>query len=155
MQCAKNRPKYYSWMFDYLRGPRSPDMQRWLENNISNYDLVLAQMLPFNTLKYSFIAKKFNKPLILLPLMHVDDEFYHWRHYYDMLKSADCVFSLTSFSKKQVFDILGAKCITIGAGIETGMFLNSDIKGSKFREKYNLADKEIILTVSENPNKTV
>ena len=154
MQCAHNRPKYYSWMFDYLRGPRSPDMQRWLEKNISSYDIVLAQMLPFNTLKYSFIAKKFNKPLILLPLMHADDEFYHWKHYYDMLKSADCVFSLTLFSKKQVFDILGAKCITIGAGIETGIFLNSDIKGSRFREKYHLVDKEIILTVSrKSPTK--
>ncbi|MDD1700441.1 MAG: glycosyltransferase [Methanoregula sp.] len=154
MQRAHDRPKYYSWMFDYLRGPRSPDMQRWLERNISNYDIVLAQMLPFNTLKYSFIAKKFNKPLILLPLMHVDDEFYHWNHYYDMLKSADCIFSLTLFSKKQVFDNLGAKCINVGAGIETGIFLNGDINGSRFREKYHLTDKEIILTVSrKSPTK--
>ncbi len=129
MHHAHKRPKYYSWMFDYLRGPESPDMQRWLERNISDYDIVLAQMFPFNTLKYSFVAKKFNKPLILLPLMHADDEFYHWNHYYDMLKSADCIFSLTQFSKQEVFDNLGAKCKNIGAGIETEIFLNSDVNG--------------------------
>jgi glycosyltransferase involved in cell wall biosynthesis len=148
MKCARDRPDFYSWMFDYLRGPDSPAMQRWLEKNISDYDIVLAQMLPFNTLKYSFIAKKFNKPLVLLPLMHADDEFYHWNHNYEMLKSADCVFSLTLFSKKQVFDILGAKSIVIGAGIEAGIFLNTEVNGSRFREKYHLTDKEIILTVS-------
>ena len=84
MRHAKNRPNYYSWMFDYLRGIQSPDMEHWLAKNISNYDIVLAQMFPFNTIVYSFIAKKFNKPLIILPLMHVEDEFYHWRHYYKM-----------------------------------------------------------------------
>jgi glycosyltransferase involved in cell wall biosynthesis len=148
MRHAHSRPKYYSLMFDYLRGPRSPDMQGWLERNISNYDIVLAQMLPFNTLKYSLVAKKFNKPLILLPLMHADDEFYHWNHYYDMFKSADCVFSLTQFSKQEVFDNLGAICKNIGAGIETEIFFNSEINGFRFREKYHLTDKKIILTVS-------
>lgn len=148
MQWARDRPEYYSRMFDYLRGPRSPDMQRWLEKHISEYDIVLAQMFPFNTIKYSLVAKKFQKPLILLPLMHVDDEFYHWNHYYDMLKTADCFFALTSYSKKEVYDSLSPHCITIGAGIETETFLNENINGSRFREKYHLMDKEIILTVS-------
>ncbi|MFA6363352.1 glycosyltransferase family 4 protein [Methanoregula sp.] len=148
MRHAKTRPKYYSRMFDYLRGPQSPDMEHWLEKNISNYDIVLAQMFPFNTIHYSFIAKKFNKPLILLPLMHVEDEFYHWGHYYDMLKEADCVFALTSHSKTEVFDILNAKCVNIGAGIEPGIFLNSNVNGSSFRKKFHLETKEIILTVS-------
>jgi len=148
MQNACNRPKYYSWMFDYLRGPSSPAMAHWLEKNISNYDIVLAQMFPFNTIKYSFIAKKFHKPLILLPLMHVDDEFYHWCHYYDMLKSADCIFALTPYSKKQVYDILGSNCVNIGAGIDEELFLNKNVDGSRFREKYHLENKEIILTVS-------
>jgi glycosyltransferase involved in cell wall biosynthesis len=148
MQLAQNRPKYFSWMFDYLRGPWSPSMEHWLEKNISDYDIVLAQMFPFNTIKYSFIAKKYNKPLILLPLMHVDDEFYHWGHYYDMLKSADCVFALTSYSKNQVFDKLGSSCINIGAGIDQEIFLKGKINGSRFREKYHLRNKKIILTVS-------
>ncbi len=148
MRWARDRPEYYSWMFDYLRGPRSPDMQRWLEKHLSEYDIVLAQMFPFNTIKYSLVAKKFQKPLILLPLMHVDDEFYHWNHYYDMLKSADCFFALTSYSKKEVYDTLGSNCVTIGAGIDTETFLNKNINGSRFREKYHLMDKKIILTVS-------
>jgi glycosyltransferase involved in cell wall biosynthesis len=154
MHHAKNRPKYYYWMFDYLRGPRSPKMAHWLRENISHYDIVLAQMFPFNTIHYSFIAKKFNKPLVLLPLMHVEDEFYHWRHYYEMLKEADCVFALTSHSKTEVFDILNANCINIGAGIETGIFLNRNVNGARFRKKFDLENKEIILTVSrKSPQK--
>jgi len=154
MRHAKKRPKYYSWMFDYLRGPRSPEMEHWLERNISDYDIVLAQMFPFNTIRYSFIAKKFNKPLILLPLMHVDDEFYHWEHYYEMLKQADCVFALTPHSKTEVFDILEANSVNIGAGIEPGIFLNSTVNGARFRNKFHLENKEIILTVSrKSPEK--
>jgi glycosyltransferase involved in cell wall biosynthesis len=147
MRLAKNRPKYFSWMFDYLRGPWSPGMEHWLDKNISDYDVVLAQMLPFNTIKYSFIAQKYKKPLILLPLMHVDDEFYHWGHYYAMLKSADCIFALTSHSKNQVYDKLGSTCVNVGAGIDQEIFLNENIDGSRFREKYHLEDKKIILTV--------
>jgi glycosyltransferase involved in cell wall biosynthesis len=80
--------------------------------------------------------------------MHVDDEFYHWGHYYDMLKTADCIFALTSFSKKQVYDKLGSICINIGAGVDQQIFLNDNVDGSRFREKYHLEGKKIILTVS-------
>lgn len=151
---AQNRPIYYSWMFDYLRGPQSPEMVQWLEKNILNYDIVLAQMFPFNTIKYSLISKKYDKPLILLPLMHVEDEFYHWRHYYDLLKTADNVFALTSYSKKHVFDVLGSTCYEVGAGIDTEIFLNKTVDGATFRKKYHLEDKKIILSVSrKSPQK--
>jgi len=154
MRHAKDRPNYYSWMFDYLRGPHSSDMEHWLEKNIPGYDIVLAQMFPFNTIRYSLIAKKFDIPLIILPLMHIEDEFYHWRHYYEMLKKADCVFALTSYSKNEVFDILGTNCLNIGAGIETGIFLNNNVNGARFREKFHLENNEIILTVSrKSPQK--
>jgi hypothetical protein len=69
---ATRRHRIYSILFDYLRGPNSPEMIKWLDRNIKRYDVIMAQMFPFNTIKYSLIAKKHNKPLVLLPLMHVD-----------------------------------------------------------------------------------
>lgn len=148
MQNAENRPMYCSVIFDYLRGPRSPEMVRWLEKNIGNYDVVLAQMFPFNTIKYSLIARKHRVPLTLLPLMHVDDEFYHWKHYYRMLRQADCIFALSPYSKERVFDIFNKNCHNIGAGIAEEAFLNPQVDGEKFRKKFHLEERDIILTVS-------
>lgn len=151
---AHKRNRIYSVLFDYLRGPKSSDMLQWLESNVSDYDIIIAQMLPFNTLKYSLIAKKHNIPLILLPLMHVDDEFYHWKHYYEILKKADVVLSISNYSKQNFFDKIGANSIFVGAGINKDDFFTENINGAAFKTKYNLEGKDIILTVSrKNPSK--
>jgi glycosyltransferase involved in cell wall biosynthesis len=105
-------------------------------------------MFPFNTIKYSLIAWKHRVPLILLPLMHVDDEFYHWKHYYRMLHQADCIFALSSYSKEHVFDIFNKNCHNIGAGIAEETFLSPQVDGEKFRTKFHLEERDIILTVS-------
>ena len=129
-------------------------MRRWLERNISKYDIIMAQMFPFNTIKYSLIAKKFNKPLVALPLMHVDDDFYHWSHYYDQLKQADLILANSMYSKKELFDRIGAKSVCIGPGIDDNVYLSPDVDGCRFREKYGFEDKQIILTVSrKSPSK--
>ncbi len=145
---ANKRSKIYGVLFDYLRGPKSPKMLRWLESNVSNYDMIIAQMLPFNTLKYSLVAKKHNIPLILLPLMHIDDEFYHWKHYYEILKKADMVLAISNYSKKEFFDRIGVKSKFVGSGINKDYFFTENVDGIAFKTKYNLEGKDIILTVS-------
>lgn len=145
---AVKRPKFYSGLFDYLRGPNSNGMIGWLDKNKGNYEIVMAQMFPFNTIKYAFKAKKRGTPVALLPLMHVDDEFYHWRHYYDLLKQADVVFALSEYSKTQLFDKIGANSVFVGAGIDRDIFLSNEVDGDKFRAKHGLNDENIILTVS-------
>lgn len=151
---ANNRNKIYSVLFDYLRGPKSSEMLQWLESNISNYDIVIAQMLPFNTLKYSLIAKKHNIPLVALPLMHIDDEFYHWKHYYEILKEADVVLAISNYSKQNLFDRIGANSTFVGAGINKNDFFAENVDGTVFKSKYNLEGKDVILTVSrKNPSK--
>lgn len=151
---AQKRARIYSYMFDYLRGPNSPQMRRWLDKNVEKYDIILAQMFPFNTIKYSIIAKKHNKPLILLPLMHIDDEFYHWPHYYDQLKEADYVLALSRYSKMELYEKMGINCKYIGAGIDDAIFLKDTLDGLGFRKRFDLEDKKIILSVSrKNPGK--
>ena len=86
--------------------------------------------------------------------MHVDDGFYHWSHYYSQLKEADCVFAISMYSKKQLFDRLGINSIHIGAGIDEDVFLNPNVDGLRFKKKYGFENKRIILTVSrKNPSK--
>jgi glycosyltransferase involved in cell wall biosynthesis len=151
---AQKRSRIYSYMFDYLRGPNSPQMRRWLDKNVEKYDIILAQMFPFNTIKYSMIAKRHNKPLVLLPLMHVDDEFYHWPHYYDLLRGADCVLANSVYSKNEFYDRYKINSFHVGPGIDEGIFLRDTIDGLRFRKMFNLENKQIILTVSrKNPGK--
>jgi glycosyltransferase involved in cell wall biosynthesis len=145
---AESRRNIYSILFDYLRGPNSTQMQRWLNRNIINYDIIMAQMFPFNTIKYAIASKRFGKPIVLLPLMHVDDAFYHWKHYYEFLRSADCIFAVSNFSKKNLFDKIGARSTCIGAGVDKAIFIEREIKGDDFRKKYDLDNKDIVLTVS-------
>ena len=145
---AIRRPRLFSNLFDYLRGPNSREMTKWIDGNAGDYDIVLAQMLPFNTIEYALRAKKKGVPVALLPLMHVDDEFYHWRHYYESLRQADVVLALSEYSKARLFDKIGAKSICVGAGIDKDIFINNRVNGEEFREKYGLYNKDIILTVS-------
>jgi len=154
MNNANKRADSCGKFFDYMRGPRSPEMLRWLENNVNKYDIVIAQMLPFNTLQLSLIAKKYNIPLILLPLMHIDDEFYHWKHYYETIKKGDLVLANSSYSKTAFYDRIGAKSVFIGPGVSQETFSQPNIDPEAFRSRYNLENKRIILTVSrKNPSK--
>ncbi|MGB9938732.1 glycosyltransferase [Methanosarcina sp.] len=151
---AEKRADRYGKFFDYMRGPRSPEMLKWLDGNVGKYDIVISQMLPFNTLQASLIAKKHNVPLLLLPLMHIDDEFYHWKHYYRTIKTGDLVLANSGYSKQAFYDKIGAKSIFIGPGISREDFFHENINGEAFRTKYRLEGKRIILTVSrKNPSK--
>ncbi|WP_342679603.1 glycosyltransferase family 4 protein [Methanofollis sp. UBA420] len=92
--------------------------------------------------------------LVVLPEMHIDDEFYHWSHYYDQLKQADLVLANSMYSKNELFDRIGAKSVCLGPGIDDTVFLSPDVDGGRFREKYGFEDKQIILTVSrKSPSK--
>ncbi|WP_410509095.1 glycosyltransferase [Methanosarcina hadiensis] len=151
---AGKRADNYGKFFDYMRGPRSPEMAKWLDNNVHKYDIVIAQMLPFNTLQTSLIAKKYDVPLILLPLMHIDDEFYHWKHYYETIKKGDMVLANSSYSKTAFYDRIGAKSTFVGPGVSKETFFQQGIDPESFRSKYKLENKRIILTVSrKNPGK--
>jgi len=148
LHAAQSRPYIYSWMFDYMRGPNSRKMRKWLKQNIHHYDVVLAQMFPFNTMKYSLEAKNQKKPLIHMPLMHIDDEFYHWSHYYSILKKSDLVLAYSNFSKRELFDEIGVKSIHVGAGVDRSVFFSPDISGENFRKRYDFGTNPIVLTVS-------
>lgn len=147
-QNALKRPKIYNYLFMGLRGPISPSLLHNLNKNAKNYDIILSQMMPFNTLNYgAYIGKKHKIPTVLLPLFHPDDSFYHWGHYYDAIKSADLILALSDYSKTMVYEPLGVDCEVIGGGVDPIEFDNPNISGKAFREKFKLKDIPIILFV--------
>lgn len=144
---ASTRPKFYCSLFDYLRGPDSREMTRWLRRHAQGYDVIMVQMFPFNTVKNSIISKG-NTPLVITPLMHVDDDFYHWPHYYEYLQNADGIFAMSGYSKKKLFDDLCPATVVIGAGIDQSTYIDDQVNGDVFKDKYGLNDKKLVLTVS-------
>lgn len=147
-QRALNRPKIYNYLFMGLRGPISPSLIYNLNKKAKNYDIILSQMMPFNTLNYgASTGKKYGIPTVLLPLFHPDDSFYHWGHYYDALKSANMVLALSEYTKAMVYDPLNVPCEVIGGGVDTGEFSSPEISGKRFRENFKLNNIPVILFV--------
>lgn len=145
---ARNRSRIYDHIFDFTRGPISIEMMRFIKKNIQNYDIIFGANMPFATFNIAAkMAKKFKKPYVLLPLAHIEDDFYHWEKYYDSMKDADRVLALTPFSKENLFDIIGAKTDVIGAGIEIDEFEDIKISKKEFKEKFQLGDIPILLFV--------
>jgi glycosyltransferase involved in cell wall biosynthesis len=105
-------------LFQETRGPLSTSLQSWLEANIDDYDLVLGHSIPFSTsvLAHGY-AKRHGKPFVILPHFHVEDEFYHWRSYYEALAGADEVITGPKAAEPLFFDKLGCKSGYLPFGI--------------------------------------
>ncbi|MCX9027390.1 MAG: glycosyltransferase family 4 protein [Candidatus Methanoperedens sp.] len=147
-QRALNRPKIYNYLFMGLRGPLSPSLLYDLNKKAKNYDIILSQMMPFNTLNYGeYIGKKHGIPTVLLPLFHPDDSFYHWGHYYDAINNADMILALSEYTKTNIYDPMDVPCEVIGGGVDPNEFSDPEISGKKFKEKFNLNNTPIILFV--------
>ncbi|WP_160358153.1 glycosyltransferase family 4 protein [Clostridium chromiireducens] len=114
---ANNRDILFDKKFQYIRGPQSKQLENWLDRNIQNYDVVLGHSIPFYTTIMAIeYAKKYNKPVTLLPHFHIDDEFYHWKTYYDALREADLVFNAPKVSKELFYDKIEAKTKYVHGG---------------------------------------
>jgi glycosyltransferase involved in cell wall biosynthesis len=79
-------------------------------------------------------AKKYAKPVFLLPHFHFDDEFYHWRSYYEALQQADGVLAAPKESIRLFYEKIKAKTEYVPGGLSPEEFANVD--GSAFRKVY-------------------
>jgi len=140
-------------IFQKTRGIMSESLERFLDKNIKNYDLILGHGIPFATpwIVYRH-AKNNNVPYVLLPHFHFDDEFYHWKYYYDSLKNSKFVFAFPEISIPLFFNKLkvNAKYVP-GGGIELNEF--TDVSSRKFLNLYN-SDKPFFLVLGrKTPSK--
>lgn len=146
---AHRRPRFYGQLFDQLRGPLCPGMERFLQTQASRYDWVLAGTLPFSTVPVAeAIRCKTPFRLAVLPLFHVDDDFYYWRHYAHALRKADLCLANSWFAHETFFPAVAAKSYLAGAGVNDALFRRSSISGARFRKRHGFApDEKIVLCV--------
>lgn len=114
---AKARDVSIDELFFKTRGPISKQLEYWLDNNISKYDVILGQGVPFSTsVLTSKYAIKYNKPFALLPHFHMEDEYYHWNMYYEAFNSANIVFAAPNVAKTMFFDKIGHNSKVVPGG---------------------------------------
>lgn len=62
-----------------IRGPNCPEMDKFIEENIKNYDIVVTHNSVFRPAVFAISAAKVaGVPSILIPHAHLDDDFYHF-----------------------------------------------------------------------------
>jgi glycosyltransferase involved in cell wall biosynthesis len=136
IRVAGDRPDEFDELFQQTRGPHSQELERWLDSNIKGYDAVLGHSIPFaTTILAAKYAKKHDKPLVLLPHFHIDDEFYHWKSYYSALATADVVMAAPDASKKLFYDKISVASRLFPGGAITKNEYNH-IDSSDFKRVY-------------------
>ena len=145
---ALGRPARYCTYFDRARGPYSRPLLRYIDKNSRHFDLILGHDFPHYTLGAAVRAgKRSGITTVALPLAHLEDDYYHWRHYYDALASADVTFSLSDYSRDIFRSHFGANAHTLGGGIDLEEFERAEFDGDGFRRKYGLEKTPLILFV--------
>ena len=145
---AYARPDKYCRWFDLCRGPVSPALVRFLKTHAGDYDLILGHNLPFFTLRQAVVSgEKAGVATAALPLAHLEDDYYHWKHYYDALARADICFALSDYSRDIFRNRFHSNAHTLGGGVDLQEFQNTLIDGRRFRKEYNLGDMPLVLFV--------
>lgn len=142
---CKRKPEIDDLFYE-TRGPRSVEMEAWLETHIENYDVVIGHGIPFDTLVIGQkAAKEHGVPYVALPHYHMEDKFYHWNLYYDALRQADYVIAAPMVSKELFYNKIGAHAVLVpGGGINPEEFEYSE--DSLFQTQYPL-DRPFVLVL--------
>lgn len=144
---ALRRPRIYDYMHMIAKGPLSIKLPCYLKKHAKDYDVLMGNMVPFNTINYVVWAgKKTRTPVVLLPLFHAGDKIHYWRYFFDAFRKADVVLTLSEYNR-DLFRSFHINSETIGAGIDLNEFSNLSISGKHFRLRYNLEDTFVVLFV--------
>ena len=111
-------------LFTEVRGPRSGAFSNWLQAHVADYDLVVAQGVPFATCPLVVdAARREGIPVIALPHFHMEDRYYHWQSFYDAFRRADVVIAAPTQSAPMFFERIGANAVALpGGGLDPAEF---------------------------------
>ena len=148
-QRALARPRIYDWLFLLGLGPWSWPLWRRLERDLNRYDVVMVGFVPFALVwQVLTLARRHRKPVVLLPLFHPDDLFHHHRIFYECFSQAQAILAQTTYSVEHFKQLAPmSNPVLIGAGVEAEAFSAPGISGDRFRVKYGLEHKRLLLTV--------
>ena len=133
---AEERSDKIEKLFQVTRGPNSKALEGWLDENSTNYDVIIGHCCPFKTMVMAAdAAKKADVPLIQIPHVHIDDDFYHWRYYFDALRVAKVSMVHPKAAIPLFFDKISAKSSYLPHGLFPESPTEEDEKN--FNELYN------------------
>lgn len=146
---ALTRPTVYDGLFLAGLGPWSWPLWRRLERDLARYDVVMVGFMPFALVwQVITLARRYRKPVVLLPLFHPDDLFHHHRVFYECFRQADAILAQTTYSVEQFKRLAPtSNPVLIGAGVNADAYTASTVCGDRFRAKYGLENKRVLLTV--------
>ena len=77
------------------RGPRSDSLERFIEDHVADYDLLVTHNNVFRPAVIALEAAKRKGVLsILIPHAHLDDDFYHFQDFLDSARNANLVLAV-------------------------------------------------------------
>jgi glycosyltransferase involved in cell wall biosynthesis len=146
---ALERPLFYDLLMALSRGPHSIRLLARSIEAIHRHDVLLVGFTPFAlSWQVVAIARAFKKPVVLLALFHPDDVYHHFRSIYWGFSAADAVLAQTSYSAALLKRMLPRSVpIELGAGVDLDAFADSKVCGARFRTKYGLEGRKLVLFV--------
>jgi glycosyltransferase involved in cell wall biosynthesis len=146
---ARSRPMLYDYLALLGRGPHSPRLMAAARRAAPHYDVLFAGYSPFATLWYvTRLAQRVGKPLVLLPLFHPEDRSHHFQSLYRCFERADALLAQTSYSVALFQRLMpGANPVQVGPAVDPDDYTDARCDGARFRARYGLADKRIVLCV--------
>lgn len=146
---GSERPALYGWLAMAARGPWSVSLLRRLAATAPRYDLLLAGFMPYALMcQVASIARRRRVPFAALPLFHPQDSFHHWRPLYHCLSAADAILTQTSYAAalmKRLWPRTNPR--VVGAGIDPEEMAHSRACEARFRARYELNGRRIVLFV--------
>jgi glycosyltransferase involved in cell wall biosynthesis len=92
---ARHRPDIEEEAFEIARGLDSSAALAAIERDAAGYDHVIVHGVQFGFVrKVCATLNNAGVPYVLLPHMHLDDDFYHWRMMYDCVRGAQQVITV-------------------------------------------------------------
>jgi glycosyltransferase involved in cell wall biosynthesis len=146
---ARRRPRFYDWTMLAARGPCSLGLLFHLAATIRQYDAVMVGFTPFALMApVVAIAKMVRRPVVVLPLFHPQDQYHHFASFYRSFARADALLAQTPYSQGLLSRLApGCTPVDLGAGVNLDELADSRADGSRFRRKYQVGNKKIILFV--------
>ena len=132
-------------------GPYLSNLEEELRNE--KYDVVHVTTFPFGLVYLVWRAcRRLNQPFVCTPFIHFEDRRYLNPILWEMLKEATAVFASSNYEREEMVrrGVDGSKIGVISMGINPKEW--TDVNGSRFRQKYGLEGKTMVLFAGTKSN---
>lgn len=153
---AQERGQEIDSAFLTARGLRSAAALRAIETAAPDYDHVLVHGIQFEFIHdVCLLLQRLGKRFTLIPHLHLDDMFYHWKPIYDSIAAADTVICPENASYKEFMSRFDVNVVLApGGGIDPCEFeMADDGKIAAFRARHGLRRPYFVVLGRKAPAK--